>query len=122
IDPADAKDHDDAIYVEKTSSGWTLAVHIADVSHYVKPGTAMDKEAIERGNSTYLVDRVLPMLPPVLSNGICSLKPDVDRLTKCALLQISPQGEIQGARFSDAVIHSRAKLSYEQAQAIMDGK
>jgi ribonuclease R len=97
-------------------------VHIADVSHYVKPGTALDREALERGNSTYLVDRVLPMLPTELSNGICSLKPDVDRLTKCALLDIAPDGEIKRARFIDAVIHSRAKLSYEQAQAILDGK
>ena len=122
IDPADAKDHDDAIWLEKTARGWTLAVHIADVSHYVKPGTALDREALERGNSTYLVDRVLPMLPTELSNGICSLKPDVDRLTKCALLDIAPDGEIKKARFIDAVIHSRAKLSYEQAQAILDGK
>jgi len=121
IDPADAKDHDDAIWLEKTKSGWMLAVHIADVSHYVKPGTAMDKEAIERGNSTYLVDRVLPMLPPELSNGICSLKPDVDRLTKCALLDIAANGEVKKVRFFDAVIHSRAKLSYEQAQTILDG-
>ncbi|MCX6879243.1 MAG: VacB/RNase II family 3'-5' exoribonuclease [Verrucomicrobia bacterium] len=122
IDPADAKDHDDAIWLEKTARGWTLAVHIADVSHYVKPGTALDHEALERGNSTYLVDRVLPMLPTELSNGICSLKPNVDRLTKCALLDIAPDGEIKKARFIDAVIHSRAKLSYAQAQAILDGK
>ena len=122
IDPADAKDHDDAIWVEKARHGWTLAVHIADVSHYIKPGSPMEKEAIERGNSTYLVDRVLPMLPTELSNGICSLKPNVDRLTKCALLEISPDGEITKARFIDAVIHSRAKLSYEQAQDILDGK
>jgi len=122
IDPADAKDHDDAIWLEKTARGWTLAVHIADVSHYVKPGGALDREAVERGNSTYLVDRVLPMLPTELSNGICSLKPDVDRLTKCALLDITPDGEVKRARFIDAVIHSRAKLSYEQAQAILDGK
>jgi ribonuclease R len=122
IDPADAKDHDDAIWLEKTRTGWTLAVHIADVSHYIKPGSPMDQEAVERGNSTYLVDRVLPMLPTELSNGICSLKPNVDRLTKCALLEISHAGEITQAKFIDAVIHSRAKLSYEQAQAILDGK
>ena len=122
IDPADAKDHDDAIWLERTKGGWKLAVHIADVSHYIKPGSPMDKEAIERGNSAYLVDRVLPMLPVELSNGICSLKPHVDRLTKCALMEISEQGEITRARFFDAVIHSRAKLSYEQAQAILDGK
>jgi len=122
IDPADAKDHDDAIWLEKNSHGWSLAVHIADVSHYIKPGSPMDVEAIERGNSTYMVDRVLPMLPTELSNGICSLKPDVDRLTKAALLEISPAGEITRATFVDAVIHSRAKLSYEQAQAILDGQ
>jgi ribonuclease R len=122
IDPADAKDHDDAIWLEKTHDGWTLAVHIADVSHYIKPGSAMDQEAIERGNSTYLVDRVLPMLPTELSNGICSLIPDVDRLTKCALLEISAKGEITKARFIDAIIHSRAKLSYSQAQTILDGQ
>lgn len=122
IDPADAKDHDDAIWLEKNRHGWTLAVHIADVSHYIKPGSPMDKEAIERGNSTYLVDRVLPMLPVELSNGICSLKPNVDRLTKCAVMEISEEGKITKATFIDAVIHSRAKLSYEQAQAILDGK
>ncbi len=121
IDPADAKDHDDAIWLEKSEAGWNLAVHIADVSHYIKPSSPMDREAIERGNSTYLVDRVLPMLPTELSNGICSLKPAVDRLTKCALLEISRAGEVTHATFFDAVIHSRAKLSYEQAQAILDG-
>lgn len=123
IDPGDAKDHDDAIYIAKTKAGgWLLEVHIADVSHYIKPGSPMDKEASERGNSTYLVDRVLPMLPVELSNGICSLKPDVDRLTKCAVLEISKTGHVLNAKFVDAVIHSRAKLSYEQAQAILDGK
>ncbi len=123
IDPADAKDHDDAIYIAKTKAGgWLLEVHIADVSHYIKPGSPMDKEAVERGNSTYLVDRVLPMLPVELSNGICSLKPDVDRLTKCAIIEISADGHILNTKFVDAVIHSRAKLSYEQAQSILDGK
>lgn len=122
IDPADAKDHDDAIWVERHDKGWTLAVHIADVSHYVRPRTSLDTEAVERGNSTYLVDRVLPMLPPELSNGICSLKPHVTRLTKCAVIEISPQGKVLKTRFCDAVIHSQAKLSYEQAQAILDGQ
>ncbi len=121
IDPADAKDHDDAIWVEKTDNGWRLAVHIADVSHYVKPRTSLDKEASERGNSTYLVDRVLPMLPVELSNGLCSLKPDVDRFTKCAVMDINRQGKVIGSRFCNAVIHSQAKLSYEQAQTILDG-
>jgi ribonuclease R len=82
----------------------------------------MDKEAIERGNSTYLVDRVLPMLPTELSNGICSLKPNVDRLTKCAVIEISKEGHVVNTKFIDAVIHSRAKLSYEQAQEILEGK
>lgn len=122
IDPADAKDHDDAIWVEKTDNGWCLAVHIADVSHYVKPGTSLDKEATERGNSTYLVDRVIPMLPVELSNGLCSLKPDVDRFTKCAVMEVNHQGKVHKARFCNAVIHSRAKLAYEQAQDILDGK
>ncbi|MGJ8633287.1 MAG: ribonuclease R [Luteolibacter sp.] len=123
IDPFDAKDHDDAIYIAKTKAGgWLLEVHIADVSHYIRPGTPMDKEAIERGNSTYLVDRVLPMLPVELSNGICSLKPDVDRLTKCAVIEISKTGHVINTKFIDAVIHSRAKLSYEMAQEILDGK
>jgi ribonuclease R len=122
IDPGDAKDHDDAIWVERHAKGWTLAVHIADVSHYVKPRTALDKEASERGNSTYLVDRVLPMLPPELSNGICSLKPDVTRLTKCAVIEIANTGKVTKTHFCDAVINSQAKLSYEQAQAILDDK
>ncbi|MGA0845721.1 MAG: ribonuclease R family protein [Luteolibacter sp.] len=121
IDPADAKDHDDAIWLEKSRKGWRLAVHIADVSHYIKPDSVMDKEAVERGNSTYLVDRVLPMLPVELSNGICSLKPNVDRLTKCALMEVLHDGQVASAVFVDAVIHSRAKLSYEQAQQILDG-
>lgn len=123
IDPADAKDHDDAIWVGRNpKGGWRLAVHIADVSHYVKPRTALDKEASERGNSTYLVDRVLPMLPVELSNGICSLVPNADRLTKCAVLEVAKDGRIVKTRFCDAVIHSQSKLSYEQAQAILDGQ
>lgn len=122
IDPADAKDHDDAIWVERNKNGWTVAVHIADVSHYVKPRTSLDKEASERGNSTYLVDRVLPMLPPELSNGICSLKPHVNRLTKCAVIEVSTHGKVLKKHFCDAVINSQSKLSYEQAQEILDGK
>ncbi|MFN7342403.1 MAG: RNB domain-containing ribonuclease, partial [bacterium] len=94
-------------------AGWLLEVHSADDSQYIKPGAPMDKEAVERGNSTYLVDRVLPMLPTELSNGICSLKPNVDRLTKCAIMEISADGHILNTKFVDAVIHSRAKLSYE---------
>jgi len=120
IDPWDAKDHDDAVAVKKLDDGWELAVHIADVSHYVREYSELDKEAQLRGNSTYLVDRVLPMLPELLSNDICSLKPHVDRLTKCAVIQISSKGEIKDFRLCDAVIHSQYKLSYEQAQEILD--
>lgn len=82
IDPASARDFDDRPSITATPSGWTLAVHIADVSHFVKPGGALDEEALRRGNSTYLPDRVLPMLPPRLSDDLCSLRPDVVRLTK----------------------------------------
>ncbi len=122
IDPATAKDYDDAIHVEKIESGWRLAVHIADVSHYVKPDSALDIEARERGNSTYLVDRVIPMLPEELSNGLCSLNPGVDRLTKCAVLDIGPAGAIKKMRFVDAVIKTPRKYSYEEAQDILDHK
>ncbi|MDQ8188690.1 ribonuclease R [Roseibacillus persicicus] len=122
IDPFDAKDHDDAIWVQrKKGGGWTLAVHIADVSHYVKPGTPLDKEALKRGNSTYLVDRVLPMLPENLSNGICSLRPDEVRLTKCAIMEFNTEGLMTKSTFVDAFINSQAKLSYEDAQVVLDG-
>ncbi len=122
IDPRDAKDFDDAILVEKRDGGgWRLAVHIADVYHYVKPGSALDGEAEARGNSTYLVDRVLPMLPTELSNGICSLRPDVERLTKAVVMDVDPGGKVGRARFVDAVIRSSARLAYEQAQEMLDG-
>lgn len=120
IDPYDAKDFDDAICVEKTKSGWRLAVHIADVSYYVKPDSELDKEALARGNSTYLVDRVLPMLPEELCNDICSLKPNVDRLTKCAVMEIDHTGNLTKWYLSNAVIHSKKRFSYEEAQEILD--
>jgi ribonuclease R len=94
IDPHDARDFDDAFSLKKTESGWKLWVHIADVSHYVKPGSALDEEARKRGNSTYLVDRVIPMLPEALSNELCSLKPAVDRLSKCVEFQLNQQGHV----------------------------
>ncbi len=122
VDPFDAKDHDDAVWVARDGKHWDLAVHIADVSHYVKPGTSLDTEAQLRGNSTYLVDRVLPMLPTQLSNNICSLRPDVDRLTKCAVIRFDATGKITKTRFCDAVICSGAKLSYEEAQEMIEGK
>lgn len=120
IDPFDAKDFDDAISVEKTDTGWRLGVHIADVSHYVKENTELDQEALRRGNSTYLVDRVLPMLPEELCNDICSLRPEVDRLTKCAVIDISEKGEILKWILQDAVIHSKRRYSYEEAQEILN--
>jgi ribonuclease R len=119
IDPDDAKDFDDAIHVEETGSGWRLSVHIADVSHYVRSGSLLDKEARKRGNSTYLVDRVLPMLPERLSNGICSLKPGVDRLAFSAFLEINERGTITGSRFARTVIRSISRLTYRQAHAIL---
>lgn len=123
IDPADAKDFDDAFYLSRTDSGqWKLWVHIADVSHYVSPGSALDDEARRRGNSTYLVDRVIPMLPEALSNELCSLKPNVDRLTKCVEFLISDDGHVQRARFYPAVIHSKKRYSYEDAFAVLQGK
>ncbi len=122
IDPADAQDHDDALSVRKEPDGdFTVGVHIADVSYYVKPGSALDREAFDRGTSVYLVDRVVPMLPHVLSGGLCSLKLGEDRLTLSVVLQISANGTIRDRRIVRGVIHSRARLSYEHAQAILDG-
>lgn len=120
IDPDDAKDFDDAICVEPTPEGqWRLWVHIADVSHYVKPGTQLDTEARKRGNSTYLVDRVIPMLPEALSNELCSLKPNVDRLTKCVEFLLAPDGHVLSTKFYPAVIHSQRRFSYQEAFAIL---
>lgn len=122
IDPDDAKDFDDAFSLRQESSGeWRLRVHIADVSHYVKPGSALDKEAHSRGNSTYLVDRVIPMLPEELSNDLCSLKPDVDRLTKCVEFLLAENGRVLETRFFSAVIHSRKRFSYQEALAVLEG-
>ena len=116
IDPEDAKDFDDAICVtEKSEGGWELAVHIADVSHYVKPDSALDKEARKRGNSVYLADRVIPMLPEKLSNGVCSLKPHVERLTHAAVMDFDSCGNMTKARFVSAVIRSHHRYTYEQA-------
>ena len=120
IDPDDAKDFDDAICLERVSSEqWRLWVHIADVSHYVKPGTALDTEARKRGNSTYLVDRVIPMLPEALSNELCSLKPNVDRLTKCVEFLISHDGRVLNTKFHSAVIHSQRRFTYGQVLEIL---
>jgi ribonuclease R len=119
IDPEDAKDFDDAIHIRKSQSGWHLGVHIADVSHYVKPDTALDREAYLRGNSVYLVDRVIPMLPEKLSNGICSLRPREDRLTRSVLIDFTTDGHIESVRFAHTVVHSRHRLTYKQAFAML---
>jgi ribonuclease R len=120
IDPDDAKDFDDAICLRRISPDqWKLWVHIADVSHYVKPGTALDDEARRRGNSTYLVDRVIPMLPEALSNELCSLKPDVDRLTKCVELVIANDGRVLGSKSYPAVIHSQRRFTYHEVLKIL---
>jgi len=115
IDPDDARDFDDAIEIKRTKSGWELGVHIADVSHYVRPGSALEKEARSRGNSTYLPDRVIPMLPVALSNGICSLRPDEDRLTFSVFATFGRKGNVTSCRFAKAVIRSCARLTYGEA-------
>lgn len=119
IDPEDARDFDDAISVTERDDGWEVAIHIADVSHYVKPDSELDKEARRRGNSVYLADRVIPMLPEKLSNGVCSLKPDVERLTHAAVLHFDENGERKSARFVSAVICSARRFTYEEAFDLM---
>lgn len=120
IDPDDARDFDDAINVEKlTNGGWHLGVHIADVAAYVEPGSALDREARRRGNSVYLPDRVIPMLPERLSNGVCSLKPEVDRLTHSVFIQFDKRGVAKSARFARSVIRSAHRLTYKEAYAIL---
>lgn len=121
IDGKTAKDFDDAVYVEKISSGFRLWVAIADVSHYVRPGSAIDKEAYERGTSTYFPNFVSPMLPEALSNELCSLKPNVPRLSLVAEMDINFNGERTGSRFYEAVIQSQARVTYGEAQEVIDG-
>src|SRR5204863_404510 len=120
IDPDDARDFDDAIDVERIpGGGWRLGVHIADVSDYVKPGSALDREAYKRGNSVYLPDRVIPMLPERLSNGVCSLNPGVNRLTHSVFLEFTKDGQTKSARFARTVIRSARRLTYREAYAIL---
>ncbi len=120
IDPDDAKDFDDAICIQRDGADkWKLWVHIADVSHYVKPGSPLDIEAKKRGNSTYMVDRVIPMLPEALSNELCSLKPDLDRLTKCVEFSLNKNGGVISAKFYSAVIRSKRRFTYQEALAIL---
>ena len=121
IDPADAKDFDDALSLKKHEDGTVeIGIHIADVSHYVTEGGHLDKEALERGTSVYLVDRVIPMLPEVLSNDLCSLRPNEDRLAFSAVFHMSSDGAVLSEWYGQTVIHSDTRLTYEEAQEILD--
>lgn len=122
IDGETARDFDDAVLVESLPNGnFQLQVHIADVSHYVRPGTALDLEARLRGTSVYFPDRAVPMLPPVLSSGICSLRPDEDRLVLSCLMEIDQRGEVLGYEVCQGIIRSALRMTYTQVQAILDG-
>ncbi len=127
IDPADARDHDDAVYAHrdedpKNAEGWVVWVAIADVAAYVRPGTALDREAYDKGNSTYFPDRVEPMLPETLSNGLCSLKQGENRATMAVRMVFDKTGRKISHRFTRGLMRSQAKLSYEQAQSAIDGQ
>jgi ribonuclease R len=122
IDGADARDFDDAVFCESTAGGWRLLVAIADVSHYVQPDTALDREALERGNSVYFPERVVPMLPEVLSNGLCSLNPEVDRLCLVCEIIFKSDGSMVRSRFLDGLMRSHARLTYDEAASIMVDK
>jgi ribonuclease R len=122
IDPADAKDHDDALSIHRGEDGlWEVGVHIADVSHYVEEGGAIDQEAFKRATSVYLVDRVIPMLPEALSNDLCSLRPHEDRFALSLLLRMDDRAEVRDHRVVRSVIRSAHKLAYEEAQSVLDG-
>ena len=121
IDGETARDFDDAVFAEKKGKGWRLVVAIADVSHYVKPGMALDREALARGNSVYFPRRVIPMLPEKLSNGLCSLNPDVDRLAMVCDMDINTRGSIKDYRFYPAIFRSRARLTYTQVWNWLSG-
>jgi len=122
IDGADARDFDDAVFCEKSGGGWRVLVAIADVSHYVKVGSALDKEATRRGTSVYFPDRVVPMLPEVLSNGLCSLNPKVDRLCMVCEMRVNGEGKVTRADFFEAVMRSKARLTYGQVSAFLEGR
>jgi ribonuclease R len=122
IDPKDAKDFDDALSIRKLENGnWEIGVHIADVSHYVVPGTILDDEAYQRATSVYLVDRVVPMLPEVLSNDVCSLRPHEDKFTFSAVFELNDEAEIKKEWFGRTVIHSDRRFTYEEAQERIEG-
>ncbi len=122
IDGADARDFDDAVYAERSGDGWRLIVAIADVSHYVRPQDPLDDEARRRGTSVYFADRVVPMLPESLSNGLCSLKPNVDRLCMVCDMHVSAQGKVTGSRFYRAIMRSAARLTYDDVDRLQREK
>jgi len=122
IDPVDAKDFDDALSIEVKDIGIEIGVHIADVAHYIKPNTKLDDEAFKRATSVYLVDRCVPMLPERLSNGICSLKPNVDRLAFSVIFTLDMKGNIIEEWMGKTIIHSNRRFAYEEAQAIIEGE
>jgi ribonuclease R len=121
IDPVDAKDFDDAISLHTLPNGnFEIGIHIADVSHYVREDDTIDKEAQSRGTSIYLVDRVIPMLPEVLSNDLCSLRPNEDRLAFSAVLEMDTEGTVHNEWYGQTIIHSNKRFSYEEAQQVLD--
>src|SRR5215204_2334696 len=121
IDPDDAKDYDDAISLIQTDDGyWELGVHIADVSFFVKEGTPLDEEAKKRGNSSYFPGYVIPMLPEILSNGVCSLQEAVPRLCKSAFITLDDDARPVRSKFANTIIRSKKRLRYREAQAIID--
>ncbi|WP_189636952.1 ribonuclease R [Hydrogenovibrio crunogenus] len=122
IDGADSKDFDDAVFAKRRKNGWRLVVAIADVSHYVKEGTPLDKEAYERGNSVYFPQKVVPMLPEKLSNDLCSLNPNVDRLCMVCDMSIDNDGKLERTQFYDAVMNSKARLTYDQVHEMLTDK
>jgi ribonuclease R len=121
IDGADARDFDDAVYCEKSGNGWRLLVAIADVAHYVQIGTALDGEAIKRATSVYFPDRVVPMLPEVLSNGLCSLNPKVDRLCMVCEMRVAADGTVARAKFFEGVMRSKSRLTYVEVSGFLTG-
>jgi ribonuclease R len=122
IDPVDAKDFDDALHLERLANGrFKLGVHIADVTHYVRRDTALDAEALQRATSVYLVDRVIPMLPEALSNGICSLNPNADRMAFSCIMELDADGNVHSYEIAETVIHSKFRFTYESAQEVLEG-
>ncbi len=121
IDPPDAKDYDDALSIEKLKDGWRVGIHIADVAHFIDPETPLDVEAKDRANSCYLPRLVIPMLPEILSNGICSLQEGVERYAKCVFVEYDKQGRVRNERYCQSIIKSAKRMTYLEAQALIDG-